>query len=85
MNVKIPKNLKESTLVSPEDMECGKVYLIEHFLLSTTASDGFIIIDTNDNDVMTFNDASNVNEWLEDNDYSSKGELTPYQFNITVS
>ncbi|EJT0117356.1 hypothetical protein NVX19_003632 [Salmonella enterica] len=85
MKVILPKDLNKSSLVDAYDILSGKVYQFEHFLVSESSSNnGVIVIDTSDDDIICFNNTADFAEWLSDNDHSTKGELTPYQMQISI-
>lgn len=84
MNIVLPKTLDLKSYVSPDDMECGKVYQFDYMLASPTNTGCVIAIDTRDNDVTTFDDYCDFEEWLSQNDLTNNGELTPYQLTIAI-
>lgn len=84
MNVILPKDLNKKELVHYSNLETNKTYQFGELLVCETSNDCIVAIDTDDNTIITFNDADDFGEWLNGNERSSKGELTPYQMTITV-
>lgn len=84
MNVNMPKTLNKLVQIEPDDMEVGKVYQFSHLLAAVMTTGCIITVDTNDNDVMTFNDYSDFESYLDDNSLGTKGEVTPYQMSLSV-
>ena len=85
MNVVLPKNLNKSSLVDAHDILSGKVYQFGHlFAAESENNNGVIVIDSSDNDVICFNNTADFAEWLSDNAYCTKGELTPYEMQISL-
>lgn len=84
MKINLPKDLHKSSLTDVHSMDFGKVYRIGSLFISRDNCDGYIVIDSSDNEVMTFNDYSDFNEWLRDNEYGTSGELTPYEMQIII-
>ncbi|WJZ69674.1 hypothetical protein YZUL1_24 [Citrobacter phage YZU-L1] len=84
MNIVLPKTLDKKQYITPDDMECGKVYQFDYTLASPTNTGCIIAVDTRDNDVLTFNDYSDFMEWLDDQSTTNNGELTPYQLTIAI-
>lgn len=84
MNIVLPKTLDKKQYITPDDMECGRVYQFDYMLASPTNTGCIIAVDTRDNDVLTFNDYSCFMEWLDDQSITNNGELTPYQLTIAI-
>ncbi|UIR90584.1 hypothetical protein PSa2_00003 [Escherichia phage PSa2] len=85
MNVVLPKNINKSDLVDAHDILSGKVYQFGHlFAAESENNNGVVVIDSNDSDVICFNNTADFAEWLDDNDYPTKGELTGYQMQISI-
>ncbi|WDR22249.1 hypothetical protein PJM38_0003 [Salmonella phage vB_SenS_UTK0010] len=85
MNVILPKNINKSDLVDAHDILSGKVYQFGHlFAAESENNNGVVVIDSNDSDVICFNNTADFAEWLDDNDYPTKGELTGYQMQISI-
>lgn len=67
------------------DILSGKVYQFGHlFAAESENNNGVVVIDSNDSDVICFNNTADFAEWLDDNDYPTKGELTGYQMQISI-
>lgn len=85
MNVILPKNINKSELIDAHDILSGKVYQFGHlFAAESENNNGVVVIDSNDSDVICFNNTADFAEWLDDNDYPTKGELTGYQMQISI-
>lgn len=84
MKVTLPTVLDEKAFISPDEMELDKVYSFSYILAAKTNTGCIIAVDTRDNDVLTFDDYHDFREWLEDNNLSVAGELTPYQMQIII-
>lgn len=84
MEVTLPNKLDKSAVVSACDMDGGKVYRFQNLLVSVTPCDGIIAVDTDDHDIMTFNNHSDFIEFLNDQDIPDAGEVTPFTMRVVI-
>ena len=64
-------------------MEADKVYQFGNILaIEVPRNVSLIVLDTNDNEVITFNNLSDFDEWLNSNDFPRHGILTSFELLI---
>lgn len=78
------KKIGESNTYTAHDLQEGDVYRFGSYLVSELSSGCIIALDTDDNQIVTFDDSGDFDEWLDNNDHPNRGELTPLAFELNV-
>lgn len=84
MKVNINNKGKKSTTFTAHEMETGNVYDYSGALAQSLESGCIIVYDTNDETLVTFDDAYDLEEWLADNGYTKHGTLTDLKMSLVI-
>lgn len=84
MNVCINKPKKVNQSFATGEIESGDVYDYSGALVQKLESGCFIVYDTNDETLVTFDDSYDLDEWLSDNGYATRGLATYLRMKLVI-
>lgn len=84
MKVSINSKEKRPTTFTTGEIESGDVYDFSGALAQKLESGCFIVYDTNDETLVTFDDNYDLDEWLNDNGYATRGVATDLKMKLVI-